>query len=123
MKYVISKNYIFFASNVLLITIGITLLIFSFYHFNLLRLNLTTNEKIKRDKMIKYMIIIKDTMKNLYLSGEFKEADNTKKRNFVVEYDKESNKINLSKEDEKKYDDIVFNSKALSYSIINLYLK
>lgn len=72
--------------------------------------------------MTKYMIIIKDTMKNLYLSGEFKEADNTKKRNFVGEYVKESNKINLSKVDEKKYDDIVFNSKALSYSFINLFI-
>lgn len=110
LKYVISKNYIFFASNVLLLTIGITLLIFSLYHFNLIRLNLTTNEKLKRDKMIKYMTIIKDTMKNLYLSGEFKEGDNNKKRNFTEEYSKVSNKIQLTKEEEKKYDDIVFNS-------------
>lgn len=112
-KYVMSKNYIFFASNVLLLTIGITLLVFVVYHFNLLRLNVTTNEKLKRDKMIKYMIIIKDTMKNLYLSGEFKEADKTTKRNFINEYSKESNKIKLTKEEEKKYDDIVFISMML----------
>lgn len=117
-KYAISKNYIFFASNVLLLTIGITLLVFVAYHFNLLRLNVTTNEKIKRDKMIKYMIIIKDTMRNLYLSGEFKDADNTKKRNFIEEYAKESSLINLTKEHEKKYDDIVFNSRFLFFFLI-----
>ena len=110
MRYVISKNYIFFASNVLLLTIGMTLLVFVAYHFNLLRLNVTTNEKIKRDKMIKLMIIIKDTMKNLYLSGEFKDADNSKKKNFIEEYAKELDKIKLTKEDEKKYDNIVFES-------------
>ncbi len=117
LKYVISKHYIFFASNVLLLTIGITLFVFVVYHFSLIRLNVTTNEKIKRDKMTQYMIIIKDTMKNLYLSGEFREADNSIKRNFIEEYAKESSKIYLTKEEDKKYDDIVFTSKFLPFLI------
>lgn len=67
--------------------------------------------------MIKYMVIIKDTMKNLYLSGEFKEAEKDKKRNFIEEYGNEFKKINLTKDDEKRYDDIVFTS-----TVILIYL-
>jgi len=61
--------------------------------------------------MIKYMVIVKDTMKNLYHSGEYQDADKTKNRNFNNEYKKECSNINLSKEDFNKFDDIVFKGK------------
>jgi len=109
-KYVISKNYIFFASNVLLLTIGITLFIFVVYHINLVKLNLTSNEKLKRDKMIKFMILIKDTMKNLYLSGEFRDAIKPQNNDFTEEYLKRYKSININKIEENKFEEIVFKS-------------
>lgn len=116
LKFIISKNYVFFASNVLLLTIGITLFIFVIYHLSLVKLNLTTNEKIKKDKLIKFMIIIKQTLGNLYQSCEYKDAGINKDsshKDFKAEYEKDYKKINLTKDDFNRFDEIVFNSKRL----------
>ncbi len=63
--------------------------------------------------MMKFMEIVKDTMKNLYHSGEFKDVDINKQRNFSEEYSKEESKINLAKEEFNKFDDIVFKGKII----------
>lgn len=70
---------------------------------------------MKKDKLIKFMIMIKSTMEKLYISAEYKNAENenleNKKRNFNEEYNKDNKRINLRKEDDIKFDDIVFRSK------------
>ena len=47
----------------MLITISIMLTSFFLYHMFLIYLNLTTNERIKRSKMIKYLNYIQKTAK------------------------------------------------------------
>ncbi len=64
-KYVIFKNYAFFSAIVMLITISITLFIFCCYHLYLISVGLTTNESSKRGKLIKFMKMIKQTLKAL----------------------------------------------------------
>lgn len=107
-NYVIGNNYIFFSSIVLLLTMGITLIFFSIYHLNLIRLNLTTSEKIKRDKMIGYMEVVRETMRRLYNSNEYKDADQKNTKNFQEEFKLIEKSVKLSSEDINKFDNIVF---------------
>ena len=50
-----NRHYPFFSCLIMLITISIMLSCFFLYHFYLIYLNLTTNENIKRSRMLKYL--------------------------------------------------------------------
>jgi low affinity Fe/Cu permease len=97
-KYLINKYYAFFAAIVLMATIAITLFLFLSYHLTLISQNLTTNEKSKRSKMIKYMNLIKDTLVQV---GKHKEITLKKE------------KIELSKEEIENYKHIIFHGNYL----------
>ena len=88
----------------MLVTITITLTIFSIYHLYLIKLNLTTNEKSKRGKMISYMKLIMDTL--TCLSKE-KGID-------ISNY----NKIQLTNEDIIRFKTIAFKSKKIILLIL-----
>lgn len=94
-QYVIAKNYAFFAANVLLITIAVTLFLFFVYHLTLVYQNNTTNENIKRGRMQKYMNLIKTTLERLMLEREIK-------------YDDSYKAMKLSDDEIKRYKDIAF---------------
>jgi hypothetical protein len=96
-KYVIFKNYAFFSCIVLLITIAITLFVFTIYHLHLINLNVSTNEKSKKAKLIKFMKLIMDTLKGL---SKEKEYDLSQYQN-----------VTLGKDDIVKYKNIAFKSK------------
>jgi len=94
-KYVIFKHYAFFSTNVILVTIAITLVAFCGYHCYLVSINLTTNESSKRAKLIKFMKLIRQTLNNLA---------NEKKLNINYQ-------INITDEDFVKFKHIAFKSK------------
>ncbi len=106
-KYVIFKNYAFFSCLVLLITIAVTLFIFSIYHIHLMSLNLSTNEKSKRAKLVKFMKLIMDTLKGL---SREKGYDLSNYQTVI-----------LGKEDIAKYKAIAFKSKILFFKKLNYF--
>jgi hypothetical protein len=108
-KYVIFKNYAFFSCLVLLITIAVTLFIFSIYHIHLMSLNLSTNEKSKRAKLVKFMNLIMDTLKGL-----------SREKGYDLSI---YQTVILGKEDIAKYKSIAFKSKILFriFFLINFY--
>ena len=63
---------------VMLLTVAITLTLFSYYHLYLISLGVTTNEKSKRGKLGKFMRLIMDTLKGL---SKTKGYDLTKGQN------------------------------------------
>jgi len=107
-NYVIGNNYIFFSSIVLLLTMGITLIFFCIYHLNLVRLNMTTTEKIKKDKLVSYMVMVRETMHRLYNSKEYKDAESNNTNKFEDEFKLLEKSIKLSNEDEKRFEMIIF---------------
>jgi hypothetical protein len=97
-KYVIFKNYAFFSSIVLLVTISVTLLVFTLYHLYLVKLNISTNEKSKKGKLIKFMKLIMDTLTGLCREKEYDLSNYTN--------------VELDKDDIVKYKNIAFKSKS-----------
>jgi hypothetical protein len=81
----------------MLITITVTLVLFIGYHIWLISHNMSTNEKTKQGKMIKYMHLIRDTLKAL-----------AKEKGY--DYNKKEKEL-LSNEDIERYKNIAFNSK------------
>jgi hypothetical protein len=98
-KYTIFKNYAFFSTLVMLVTISITLFFFSIYHFYLISLNLTTVENSKKGKLKKFMLMINDTLKIL---GKEKNVDFNKYTN-----------TKLDEDDYSKFKKIAFKSNLL----------
>lgn len=94
----IFKNYAFFSSIVLLITIAVTLLVFTIYHLYLVNLNISTNEKSKKGKLIKFMKLIMDTLTGLCREKQY-EISNYRD-------------VILDKDDIAKYKNIAFKSKS-----------
>jgi hypothetical protein len=90
---------------------GITLIFFCFYHLNLVRLNLTTTEKIKKDKLISFMVMIRETMLRLYNSKEYKDADSNIINTFEEDNRIMERTIKLTNEDEKRFEMIIFNGR------------
>jgi hypothetical protein len=83
----------------MLVTIAITLLIFCGYHLYLIYLNLTTNEKSKRSKLLNFMSLIKETLKGL-----------NKEKGHEIDFSKS---VKLSDDDIQKYKQIAFKSSNL----------
>lgn len=98
-KYVIFKNYAFFSAIVMLVTIAITLALFSIYHLYLVNLNLTTNEKSKRNKLVKFMHVVKEGLTGLSKEKGYNIG------NFI--------KVNLKEEEIAKFRNLIFKSKFL----------
>jgi hypothetical protein len=105
-KYVINRNYAFFAAVVMLITIAITLSLFFSYHLYLVKLNVTTNEKVKRTRMQKYMDLIIKTINQI-----IKEKK--------LDYQQTDNNKELTKEEVDMFKDIAFNSNKIYLYIIH----
>lgn len=85
----------------MLITIAITLLLFSAYHLMLIAQNLTTNEKTKKGKLIKFMNLVKNTLNSLV---QAKKIDISKIK-----------QTELTNEDIVKFKEIVFKSKTKTF--------
>jgi hypothetical protein len=94
-KYLIGKNYIFFSANVMFLMISFVLFLFSIYHLNLVRKNMTTSEETKRNRLSKAMSLVTKTL-----------VAAAKARN--IEY--RSDEIKLTSEDIKKYRSLLFDS-------------
>jgi hypothetical protein len=94
-KYLIGKNYIFFSANIMLIMIAFILFLFTAYHLNLVRKNLTTSEETKRNRLSKAMTLVKKTLMAA-----------VKARN--VEYKPEE--VKLTCDEIKKYKGLLFDS-------------
>ena len=71
-QYLLSNFYAFIATNIMLIVISITLFAFICFHLNLIRLNFTNSERNKQVKTIRYLNLIKDTLKNISEKKKFK---------------------------------------------------
>ena len=80
----------------MLITVGITLILFCLYHLYLVFLNLTTNEKSKRGRLSKFMYIIKETLKGL-----------VKEKSYNIDFSK---MVKLSDDEIKKFKQLAFKS-------------
>lgn len=100
-RYTVGQNYPFFANIVMLITIFVTLALFLSYHVYLIKINLTTNENIKKGRMMKYMDLIKQTLEKL--SYERK-----------ISIPKTLNQLTI--DEIKKFKDLTFNSKIILIS-------
>lgn len=72
LKYVMGNNYAFFCTVIMLIVIAIMLLIFMLYHFYLIKLNLTTNERNKQVKTLRTMKMLKEILIAVSKTKNFK---------------------------------------------------
>lgn len=98
-RYVIGRHYAFFAANVMLVTISITLGLFLGYHILLIKENSTTNERVKRGRNVKYMDLIYKTLVKVAEQKGFSELKNCDN----------SNSKKLTDEEVKKFKHIAFN--------------
>lgn len=85
-KYVVGRNYAFFATLVMLIAIAITLIIFLIYHFNLIKMNLTSTERNKQVKAIRYMHLIKQTLLVVCKEKSFKTSFKELSSEDIIKY-------------------------------------
>lgn len=101
-RYVIAQNYTFFSSIVMLLAITITLGFFTCYHVYLIWKNFTTAESMKRNKIVKFMEIVKKTLKKVLKERNFENADNVDKNEELI------GKIQLKDDEIKKYIEYCF---------------
>jgi len=97
-RYAIFTNYALFCVTVLTFVISIVLIIFTFYHLNLIRKGNTSIEASKRDRISKYINIVRSTLFGLI-----------KEKGFNMTSDNYSK--NLKDNDILKYKELMFKSR------------
>lgn len=66
-RYAVFSNYALFCVIILTFVISIVLIIFTFYHLNLIRNGTTSVEASKRDRINKYIKIVRSTLNGLII--------------------------------------------------------
>ena len=101
-RYLLWKNYIFFASVVMLLSTSFFLFFFMYYQFKLFIKNLTSTEQNKQDRCIQYMKSIMEALEQIAQKKKYK----------IVE-------IKLSQKDIFKYKDIAFKKTDTDLNTLN----
>lgn len=104
-KYVIGHHYAFFATNTMLVVIGITLLVFFLYHIYMIKGGFTTNERNKQVKTIRTMKILREILievaKVKKYTFHFKQlsGDEIQKYKHITFYEPETDLEKLTEEE------------------------
>ena len=78
-RYIIFTNYALFCVTILTFVISIVLIIFTFYHLNLIRKGSTSVEASKRDRINKYIKMVRSTLYGLIKEKGFNISEDNKK--------------------------------------------
>ena len=102
LRYLMYKNYIIFATSLMLIATSFFLLFFMYYQFKLIIKNLTSAEKNKQERCIQYMKLIIEALDEI-----------AKKKNYkIVE-------VKLNNKEIMKYKNIAFNQTDTDLETLN----
>ena len=102
LRYLMYKNYIIFATSLMLIATSFFLLFFMYYQFKLIIKNLTSAEKNKQERCIQYMKLIMEALDEIAKKNNYK----------IVE-------VKLNNKEIMKYKNIAFNQTDTDLETLN----